>query len=75
MGRLTGEDRPDGGQVDYSYDDNGNVTAILNPNTIEHGFSYTANDQRERGGPHWLDRLAVVLRWKDSLVIGVAGLR
>ncbi len=47
MGRLTGEDRPDGGQVDYSYDANGNVTAILNPNSIEHGFSYTANDQRE----------------------------
>jgi len=47
MGRLIAEDRPDGGQVDYSYDVNGNVTAILNPNNIEHGLSYTANDQRE----------------------------
>jgi len=47
MGRLIAEDRPDGAQVDYSYDANGNVTAILNPNNIEHGFSYTANDQRE----------------------------
>ena len=42
-----GEVRPDGASVSYSYDNNGNMTVLVNPNLVAHSFSYTANDQRK----------------------------
>ncbi len=40
--------RPDGAGVSYSYDNNGNMTVLVNPNLVSHGFSYTATSLRTR---------------------------
>ncbi len=47
VGRPIRVTLPDGRSVDYSYDDNGNVSSIVPPGRSAHVFNYTALDQDE----------------------------
>ena len=38
VGRIIGIDRPDGSSVGFTYDNNGNMTVLTNPSTIDHSF-------------------------------------
>ncbi len=42
VGRVTRVDRPDMTSIWFSYDNNGNMTVLTNPSTIDHGFGYNA---------------------------------
>ena len=47
VGRLLNEQRPDGTLIQYAYDENGNMTVLTTSSFVDHGFVYTANDQRK----------------------------
>ncbi|RKZ61438.1 MAG: hypothetical protein DRQ99_20435, partial [Candidatus Parabeggiatoa sp. nov. 3] len=51
VGRVTTQILPDSRQINYSYDPNGNVTAITPPSKPLHGFEYTKVDLQKQYTP------------------------
>ncbi|MBF0330145.1 MAG: RHS repeat protein [Nitrospirae bacterium] len=47
MGRIKKTNRPDGTAIAYTYDGNGNMTILTNPQNTNYTFGYTANSQRK----------------------------
>jgi YD repeat-containing protein len=55
VGRVTTQILPDGRQIHYNYDKNGNVTEITPPSRPVHGFDYTEVDLQKQYMPPVLD--------------------
>jgi RHS repeat-associated protein len=51
VGRVTSQTLPDGRQINYDYDENGNTTAITPPSKPVHEFDYTAVDLQQQYTP------------------------
>jgi YD repeat-containing protein len=51
VGRVTSRTLPDGRQINYNYDENGNTTAITPPSKPVHEFDYTAVDLQQQYTP------------------------
>lgn len=48
VGRILSQELPDGRQINYRYDANGNVTSITPPSKPVHQFDYTAVDLQQQ---------------------------
>jgi YD repeat-containing protein len=46
LGRVTGIHRPDNSLVSFAFDNNGNMTMLTNPTTVNHGFGYNKVDKK-----------------------------
>jgi RHS repeat-associated protein len=46
LGRVTGIHRPDKSLVSFAFDNNGNMTMLTNPTTVNHGFGYNKVDKK-----------------------------
>jgi RHS repeat-associated protein len=67
MGRVTRQTLPDGRNIDYSYDANGNLGALMPPGRDAHLFNYNNVDKEESYNPPLLDGAQTVTQYNYNL--------
>ena len=63
LGRVIKKTLPDGREISFTYDANGNLTSLTPPGKSAHVFNYTAGDQQDKYTPPKLTGVDTITRY------------